>query len=74
LPADERQLQTVAERLHRRVRSAFPAYDVTRQLTYFWRVAKFLVFHGDKKWRSRFWHSHASSCIFQYLSLHKRWE
>jgi len=70
--ADRRQLETVAERrgLHRRVRSTFPAYDITCQLTYFWRVAKFPVFHGDSQWWVRFWDGHTSSRVFQYLSLH----
>ena len=67
--AHNHQLQKVAERwrLHRPVRSTFPAYDVTRQLTYFRRVAELQAFRGDESWRVWFRHGHTSSSAFHYL-------
>jgi len=63
--AGGRQLETVAKRrrLHRRVWSAFPPYDVTCQLTYFLRVTEFPVFHGDNIRRGRFRDGHTSSSM-----------
>ena len=71
--AGNHQLQKVAERwrLHRPVRSTFPAYDVTCQLTYFRRVAELPVFRGDDSWRAWFRHGHTPSRAFHYLYVHK---
>ena len=63
------QLQKVAERwrLQRPIRSTFPAYDVTSQLTYFRRVAELPVFRGDDSWRVWFRQCHTPSGAFHYL-------
>ena len=71
--AGRQQLQKVAERrrLHRPVRSTYPAYDVTCQLTQFRRIAEFPVFRGDDSWRYWFRHGHTPSRAFHYLYVHK---
>jgi len=55
-------------RLYRWVRSTFPTQDVTRQLTYFRRITKLLVFHGDDIRRDWFRHRNAASRAFHYLA------
>ena len=72
--AETPDLQQVAKRrrLHRPVRSTFPAYDVTYQLTYFRRPAELPVFRGGESCRVWFWHGYKSRAFHHLYIMHKK--